>query len=152
MWEVPSQDSIWLSVDAAWELPFLTSPCSISLTKILLLKISIALREVVFWIRLHLSLRRRDSVCRSSGFMSGLIRIPLGSVLVLDSRIDMTMALLSLGLGCLDSSWYLPSLCRSLIDIGLMFSLTLVMISITPLKSWPKWSFLGVPLSHSLIP
>jgi len=133
----------------------LNLPCSLSLIKILFPQIFIDLRSISFWIKIHLSLRSSDSMCRSSGFMSGLICIPLGRALVLDRRMDTSIALLNfikIGRGRLDCSWYLPSLWRSRIDRGLMFSLTLVIISMTLLKSRPDYSFLGAPFSHSSIP
>ena len=142
---------IWRFEDEAWfkmRLEFLTSPCSLLFTKILLPWILIDLRSVSFWIKTHLSLRRIDSMSCSSGVISGLIRIPLGRDLVLDSKRDTSITLLNLtkiDRGCLHCSWYLPSLWWSWMDKGLMLSSTLVIIWVILLWSWSDGSCLGVP-------
>jgi len=143
--------------DEAWfrmRLEFLTSPCSLLFTKILLPQILIALQSISFWIKVYLSLRRIDWINCSSGVMSGLIHIPLGRDLVLDSKRDAPLALLNLiriGWGRLDCSWYLPSLKWSRIDKGLMLSSALVIIWVILLRLWSNLSCLGVPLLHSSV-
>jgi len=138
------------------KIMILTSLCSLLLTKILLPQILINLQLISFWIKLHLSLKWRDSVCLSSRFISAFMCIPLGSALVLDKRIDLHTSITLLdfirtGQGCLDCSCYLASLWRSQMDRGLIFLFTFVMISVTLLKSRPEHSFLGEPLSHPSI-
>ena len=137
------------------KLEFFSSPWSLLLTKILLLLILIDLRSVFFCIRAHLSFRRIDSTSLSSLVISRLIRIPFGSELVLDNKVDTSMALLKLtriGRGREDCSWYFPRRRRSRIDKGLTFSSTLVIVLATLLRSSPERSCLGVPFGHSSIP
>ena len=76
------EESIAVTLRGGWagmKEELIIWPCSLFRIKKLLLRILMALRLIPLWIRVHLSLRRSDSVCLSSCDISGLILIALGS-------------------------------------------------------------------------
>ena len=70
--------------------------CSFLWTKILLERTLITLHSMLLCIRAHLSFKRSDSTCLSSGDISGLILSSLGSDLALEKSRDTSILRLSL--------------------------------------------------------